>query len=101
MMGIAVMLVLLQLFLVFGREDRSGAATDLADRDIIDEHGGLEDIQADDLLHQIAARNDGVKADHHQDGENPIVKTLYDELKDIHGAYQSSSRISGSRPAKW
>jgi hypothetical protein len=57
-------------------DDRRGAAEDLAGRDVEEVDGGLEDAQADQLLHQVAAGDHDVHAGHQQDHRNPVVDVL-------------------------
>src|SRR5690606_7211114 len=54
-------------------DDGRGAPLHVGQADIEDEHGGLEDIEADDLLHQVAATDHGVEPGHHEEDGHPVV----------------------------
>src|SRR5690625_4387278 len=54
-------------------ENGRGPANDLARGYEQDENGGLEQVESHDFFHHVAARNHGIKADHHDGNDNPVV----------------------------
>ena len=61
--------------LAFGTFDQDGSrpASDLPHADVEDEDGGLEDVQPQDLFHQVPSRDEDIEPDHHQEDEDPVV----------------------------
>ena len=83
-------------------ENRCGTANDLAHRNVKQENRSLEDVEADNLLYQIAATHGDVEARHHQDDEHPVVVVAENEIEveDDFRHHHSSSLMGGLWQAK-
>ena len=57
-------------------DDRRGAADDLSRLDVQKINRSLENGEADQLLHHVAARNHDVEARHHQEDGDDVVVVL-------------------------
>ena len=73
------------------------ATEHLAHSDVEQEDGGLEQRQADQAFHQVSGRDHHIQARHHQDDDRDVVEALEQHF---HHDHQSSSLMSGTRPAK-
>ncbi len=65
------------------RNNGSGPSQDLTHRNVQDEHGGLEDVEADDFFDQIALRDDDIETDHHEKDDNPVVVEIEKATHDL------------------
>src|SRR5699024_12675627 len=59
-----------------------------------DENGGLEQVESHDFFHHVAARNHGIKADHHDGDDNPVIVVPQ-------CGHQSSPETSSSSWRRW
>ena len=75
------------------QHDRRRAVLDVTDRDVEKEHGGLDDVEADDLLDQVAARHDDVEAGHQQDDRAPLDRVAGQERERVRHRRRRSAKV--------
>ena len=73
-------------FHAFG-EDRRGAARHLAHGDVQQEHRGLEHVETNELLDEVAAGHDDIEPGKHQEYGDPVIV----ETRPVHPYHSRSS----------